>query len=766
LAVISSVTIVTDKLITTDQVDATLLGMGLYKMPISGIILIMIVGGMAILINLIKEPLHILTGRTQSSLSEKCTSGIVLLSGIGMCLAYIMLLGFKITAITSGLNDGLNTEELRQIFGILLLMIAPFAVASFVAWLMHTRRCQFTMIIDPGSQKWIMSTLTGFLVMSLLLIALANPKGDIQDNFIQKVKFISSHALYALWIGYGLILGLASVDFLSGSFFRKKTSIHKAVVWSSLGVAALLPLVPIQQNASNKELLRTYGGAEQNGHDFGWQFGNYQLRGAEAIIEEVQSDEEPLPNPFFPPEMGPRAIFFGGTDPGRFVPTYMIYSAKVRPDVYLITQNALADGTYMSVMRDLYGNEIWIPAQPDSAKAFERYVREVQSGVRPANAQLKIENGRVQVSGALGVMEINGILAQMIFEHNNYKHDFYVEESYVIRWMYNYLTPHGLIMKINRNPTNLDRETITNDMDFWDWYTRRLVGNNKFIRDIVARKSFSKLRSAIAGLYANPGERKFAEAEQAFREARMLYPLSPEANFRMIHEVLIPLRRISEASEIMQEFGEADPGNTKVKEFLTHLDGLQKLNERIAQLEAVQKTNKMDVREAIELADCYLKSQQFVPFMNIMGSIVNTPNLPPGVYMNAANMLHHAGRNNEMSIALDKCMAALPTNSAPGMLLDIARLYAQAKLPNKVIEILELYIHRAPNDWRAHLDLAAVQIGTRQTDAAVKSAEQAMRFGGNEAMHIINTDHRFAPIRNIIAMRTRNLIGIGTMPIP
>jgi hypothetical protein len=45
-----------------------------------------------------------------------------------------------------------------------------------------------------------------FLVMSVLLIVLANPKGDLQDAFIQKVKFISSHGLFALWIGYGLVL--------------------------------------------------------------------------------------------------------------------------------------------------------------------------------------------------------------------------------------------------------------------------------------------------------------------------------------------------------------------------------------------------------------------------------------------------------------------------------------------------------------------------------------------------------------------------------
>ena len=113
--------------------------------------------------------------------------------------------------------------------------------------------------------------------------------------------------------------------------------------------------------APNDRLVFELGSAEQNGHTFGWQFGNYQLRGANAIREELSKDEEPLPNPQWPAEMEPHAIFFGGTDPGRFVPTYMIYSALFRPDVYLITQNALADDTYMSVERDLYGDEIWIP---------------------------------------------------------------------------------------------------------------------------------------------------------------------------------------------------------------------------------------------------------------------------------------------------------------------------------------------------------------------------------------------------------------------
>ena len=159
-------------------------------------------------------------------------------------------------------------------------------------------------------------------------------------------------------------------------------------------------VTPIVQNYTDDRLVFELGGAEQNGHTFGWQFGAYQLEGAKAINEQIAADEEPLPDPAWPEPMEPFSIFFGGTDPGRFVPTYMIYSALFRPDVYLITQYALADDTYMSVERDLYGDEIWIPSKEDSAEAFNVYVDEVQRGVRQANGDLKIENGRVQVTGA------------------------------------------------------------------------------------------------------------------------------------------------------------------------------------------------------------------------------------------------------------------------------------------------------------------------------------------------------------------------------
>ena len=443
----------------------------------------------------------------------------------------------------------------------------------------HEPRLSIRFLADDVTQQWLIAVGSCFAIMSFFLVALANVKGDIQDGFIQKVKFISSHGMFSLWIGYGLVVGLVVANRFAARFVKADRT-RRLVFGILCAGAACVALIPIYENYTNDKLVFAMGSAEQNGHTFGWQFGNYQLRGARganAIREELLPDEEPLPNPLWPEEMEPSSIFFGGTDPGRFVPTYMIYSADVRPDVYLITQNALADDTYMSVERDLYGDEIWIPSKNDSAEAFNIYVTEVQSGKRAANADLVIENGRVQVTGALGVMEINGVLTRMMFDQERLRHAFYVEESYVIPWMYEYLTPHGLIMKINAEKDSLNDVIVRNDMEFWDWYTRRLMKDPAFRRDFPAQKSFSKLRAAIAGLYANTrnrsrdgnGYEKYGSlTAQAFREAVALYPASPEATFRYIQEVIGQSGKWDALIDIVSYTDRVDPNNVRTKDIL------------------------------------------------------------------------------------------------------------------------------------------------------------------------------------------------------
>ena len=72
-------------------------------------------------------------------------------------------------------------------------------------------------------------------------------------------------------------------------------------------------------------------------------------------------------------------------------------------------------------------------------------------------------DGRVQVSGQVSVMMINGLLCKVIFDHNP-TNDFYVEESFPLDWMYPYETPAGIIMKVNRDTQpELSDDVFKND---------------------------------------------------------------------------------------------------------------------------------------------------------------------------------------------------------------------------------------------------------------------------------------------------------------
>jgi hypothetical protein len=207
---------------------------------------------------------------------------------------------------------GTYLMDLRsQFYGpIALLSVIPF----FFCWKVGKRNL-----------AWLATTLVAFLSVGIVFMILQNPKTDIQNLFIGRVQYIQSHAIYVTWLGYGILLIMAYLEALV-----KNNRFTKII---GVAMVLLLPFALIYKNYYDEGQLKVVGGAEQNGHDFGWQFGNWQLQGVDGIKKDLQAWYSPeefetqwaaYPNKAYPPAMGPNAIFFGGTDPGRFVPTYMI----------------------------------------------------------------------------------------------------------------------------------------------------------------------------------------------------------------------------------------------------------------------------------------------------------------------------------------------------------------------------------------------------------------------------------------------------------
>ena len=602
------------------------------------------------------------------------------------------------------------------------LFFAWLAAVGAIGFFGYRKRPVIRFPLTERTMRWHLATFTCFVMMSFVLIALANPRGDIQDAFIQKVKFIASHGIFALWIGYGLAYLLESVRS------------HRALLTVCAVAVAASPLIPIHQNYFNFRLADTTSAAEQNGHDFGWQFGNYQLRGAAAITEELSEDEEPLPNPTFPEEMTPNAIFFGGTDPGRFVPTYMIYSANVRPDIFLITQNALADNTYLDSMRSLYADDIWMPTTADNSIAFSQYTEDVRAGRRANLGGISVDaSGRVSVNGAQAVMEINGILAEQLFRHNKASHDFYVEESYSIAWMYPYLTPHGLIMKLNAEPAAITKTLEQADMDFWDWYSRRLLASPKFGRDLPARKSFNKLRSSIAGVYAARGNRR--AAERAFKEAQALYVYSPETALRLIQEVLLPENRYDEAVAQLEQLKLLDPNNTRLP-----LGELVSLRDQHKILERLSKRLKdpdapLTEAESLTLIRAALLSRQPLIAADAINDAVARGIYSQSYPVKAAVLLLENGLPGEgarlLTIAPENLLT--PDLVTHEQLCLAADYLLQAREIKHHQELSRRILQREPNDWKTWINFAISSLALNDIERAKKSLDIAVSIGGDAA---------------------------------
>jgi len=269
------------------------------------------------------------------------------------------------------------------------------------------------------------------------------------------------------------------------------------------------------------------------------------------------------------------SIYFGGSESGRFLITMM--NELEGADVFCLTQNGLADQRYPAYLRFAFGDKIWIPSTEDLSLAFREFVEDVQAGRRPNNGSITYLNGHVQVSGAYAVMEINSIIIKTIFDRNKDNHDFYIEESYPIAWMYPHLRPCGNIMKLEKEPLPTPRENpqlwneiAGQDKAHWDPLEKALFAHNGFTDNLGAQMAFAQLRSAIGGVYLWHGMTE--EADGAFKQSvRMAPKLITEGgiNVAILH---MNARDYAKAREVLREFLTHDEHQEAARRLLARID--------------------------------------------------------------------------------------------------------------------------------------------------------------------------------------------------
>ena len=618
----------------------------------------------------------------------------------------------------------------------ILLGLLPFA------FLMRMQKRERTLLLGMSAV---------FVSLVTLLLVLLNPTGDQSNRHLNKVFFASAHLLVALGIGYGLALlaallrcqfdrsarwllvggaiallietAITVTTFYDTQFTLLRVAELVGLVLALLFLGALLlgrqraaiaalvifALMPV------RSILANWADNEQRGHLFGFWYGH---------------DMFSPPFGTYPP-MAKNAILYGGTDPGRFCPTYMIFCESFikpeqrrdpafdRRDVYIITQNALADATYLEYIRAHYNRstqvdppffhelfrsskerqlgvrtnalarmagrwldkpllalgdrienrrrkdgvypakEIQIPTYSESQKSYEEYYEDAQR--RAKLGQLKpyedfrVVGEHIQVSGQGAVMAINGLLAKTIFDRNP-GHEFYIEESFALDWMYPHLSPYGIIFKINREPLKeLTEEMLAKDHQFWRRYSERLVGDwiaydtsvstiaafaektyrlrnldgftgdPKFVRDNDAQKSFCKLRTAIAGLYTwrlgqlakeSPAyQRMLKEADFAYKQAFAFCPYSPELVYRYT-TLLVNHKRYEDAELVAATALDLDSDNLHLIELHKQLQAIRQqaspgqAQSLLTQYEQAYNHSPTNVKVALGLFSLYLELQQ------------------------------------------------------------------------------------------------------------------------------------------------------------
>ncbi len=256
------------------------------------------------------------------------------------------------------------------------------------------------------------------------------------------------------------------------------------------------------------------------------------------------------------------SVYFTGVAMGgQLIPA--MQKSQVNGDpCFTLSLFQLCEESYRTYLRSMYGDKIHVPTEAEAQKCFQNYAPDAL--LRNQQNQLKRQD----------LQSIDMLIAKVIFD-NNPDREFYYEEGLPIEWMYPYLEPHGLILKINRQPlSRLSDDVVAQDHDFWvkqlqpmigDWLTydtpvkelaawmervrlkqdfSGFTGDRHFIEDTDGgtggeQQIYSKLRTAIGGVYAwradhatDPAEkeRMTREADFAFRQAFALWPCSPESH--------------------------------------------------------------------------------------------------------------------------------------------------------------------------------------------------------------------------------------------
>jgi tetratricopeptide (TPR) repeat protein len=572
-----------------------------------------------------------------------------------------------------------------------------------LAILLYIVRCDWRQV------SWFLFLITAFFFLGFMLHLISPPQRfDFQSNLNYKVFNLQSHCIFVILLGYGALAALLYLNEVVPDIVARFGA-------GGLGVPALyLSLLPLWSN---------FDDGNQANHWFGYQFGH----------DVMQS-------------MDKNAIYFGGSDFGRFVPTYMAFVESQQParwkrdptfdrrDVAVITQVALCDPYYSQYIRQQY--DARFRPKPDAYTPFEKWLgRSTAYPTTPilCNSQTEFDDvwaeykARPEVAariksgetgsngtrlGTMDVYDVNAIAAEKIFQKNKATHTFYLEQTIPMTWTYPYMLPDGLIFKLS--PTKLAAlppAAIAADYKFWNNYAARLEANPVFRVDDDATLTFGTLAYHHADLYR---WRDLPKDEEYFLKlAVRLSPQLEEAMLRL-NAVYMFQQRFDDALALMRQAVQDDPRNDVFPDILDEDQRRKTANAEEKKLVAQIATSPYDLALNLQLA----------------------------------RALQEEGKTSEVESRL-RTAAAL-TNWDHDQMASVVQYYVEEvhNVP-AAIAFLKVRAGIEPKNSQLVYGLAALEGSLGRTNDALSDLTAASKApDGTNALLSAQVDGRFAPIKN------------------
>ena len=324
------------------------------------------------------------------------------------------------------------------------------------------------------------------------------------------------------------------------------------------------------------------------------------------------------------------SIYFAGNQAGRGLAAAFSKPSAEGDPFFIVSQNALQDARHVAYLRAVYGDKAYMPSDEDSKQCYETYIADARNRyehdqkspseprqLKPGE-DFKAINGKLEIAGHVAFMMVNGLIAKVIFDKNP-ERDFYVAESFPLDWMYPHLTPHSLIMKINRQRiVELTPDIIARDHEFWrqrqvefigGWlesntpvgevcqfvekaFLRKdlagFKGDREFVRNDFATAAYAFLRNAQAGLYTwrfsrarsqEDRQRMAREADFAFRQSFAFCPTGQVIIFGYVN-LLILSGRLDDALLVARTGQKLNPSEGQVEAVMHELERMKNASDR------------------------------------------------------------------------------------------------------------------------------------------------------------------------------------------